>query len=342
MSIVTLQCTSTVDPHSWDDLVLHHGGSFFHSHAYGLHESARPNVQPLFITAFNAAGASVGIAVGSVARPWMWPFSRFCGRAIFGALPATEQRDVSTQRAIVVAIEEALKRKGIFSIRFCSYESPFSVEVLSSLSYKLDGRCEFYIDLSLPTKNIWNNMKGARRTDIRKATRLGVETRMANSVADLQLLYALHAESMQRRGMNSRADIDQAATTKALLLDTGRAVLLLSYRDGIAVNAAMFGLFGEKAYYLNSGSSLVGNKSGGPVHLIWTMIELLKAEGISTLNLGGVASPSHGADSRNGLYSFKRDFGASVVLQPAGTKTICQFGAGMSWVLESLKRKAIY
>jgi lipid II:glycine glycyltransferase (peptidoglycan interpeptide bridge formation enzyme) len=304
-----------------------------------MHESVRSNGEPLFVNAIDERGECVGVALGTLVSPRHWPFSRFCKKAILSALPATREKDEHRQRVIVAAIEQAFKGKGIFSIQFCSYDSPASASVLSSLSYNLNDRCEFYIDLSVPKEAIWNNLRSSRRNDIRKAIKLGVETRMANTVADLQVLFRLQAQSMQRRGMDFHADIEQAAMTKALLLDTGRAVLLISYYDGVPINAALFGCFEGRAYYLQSGSSRVGYKMAGPVHLLWNMIELSKAAGGVTLNLGGVSSPSRGAASRNGLYSFKRDFGASIVSQPAGTKTISRFGAGMNSVLESLKRK---
>jgi len=341
MNIVRIQCASSAVSGEWDALVAYHGGSFFHCHAYGVHECARRNGEPLFTKAFDHKGECVGVALGTIVSPRHWPFSRFCRRAIFPALPATREKDVDIQRAIVVAIEQAFKGKGIFSIRICSYDSPLSASVLSSLSYELNDRCEFHIDLSVPKEVIWNNLKSARRNDIRKATKLGVETRMANTVADLQVLYGLQAESMQRRGMDFHADIEQAAMTKALLVDTGRAVLLVSYCGGIAINAAMFGCFEGKAYYLHSGSSLAGNKMAGPVHLLWKMIELLKADGGTALNLGGADAPPHARDSRNGLYTFKRDFGASSIPQPAGTKSISWIGSKMNMILSLLKRRAV-
>src|SRR5437660_1191188 len=83
-------------------------------------------------------------------------------------------------------------------------------------------------------------------------------------VAALGRLYGFVRESLQRRGVAWRAPEGQAELVKDLLLDPGRALLAVSYWDGEPINAALFGLFAGKAYYLSGGSSLVGNSKYGP------------------------------------------------------------------------------
>ena len=334
-----IECASTVDQRNWDELAERLGGCFSHCYAYGVYESFRSNVVPLFVKAFDQNRECIGIAVGSIESPKYWPFSRFCKSAVIGALPTTRDKSPDLERAIMVALEKELKLRGVFRIHVCSYDSPNSVAVLSSLSYDLHGRVEFYLDLNRPLEDIWKMLKGARRTHIRKATKLGVETRIENDLASLLRLYSFQAESLQRRGILFDPPRGQADAAKALLLDTGRAIVLVSYLGGAPVNAALFGRFGRKAYYLASGATVSGKQSCGPVHLLWTMIEKLKAAGGEVLNLGGVSVALGDEGGVSGLYSFKQDFGATGISQPAGTKIISQMGAGLDSAYAFLHRR---
>ena len=337
-NIKKVECVPAVEAREWDELAAHFDGGFFHCHAYAMHEAGNPNVGPLFVKAINQRGECVGIAVGTMVSPRHWPFARFCRTAVFGALPATREKSAEIERAIVAAIEQELKGRGVFQIHIRSYDSPHSANLLSSLSYQLHDRFEFYIDMSNSLEAIWEGFKSERRTNIRKAAKVGVTTNVENTIAGLQLLHRFQNESMQRRGIGFRLADGQAERTKAILLDAERARVLVSYVNGTAVNAAMFGVFRGKAYYLHSGSSLNGNTCRGPAHLIWSMIEMFKAEAGTTLNLGGdVGSPGE-QDSQGGLYSFKQYFGATLISQPAGTKVISLSGAKLNAVLPFLKR----
>src|SRR5215472_11115888 len=339
MLLEKIECRSIVDQCEWDRLAADLGGSFFHCYAYAKMESSRPRVEPLFVTAFNRSGECIGVVLCTISSTRSWPFSRFCKTAVFGALPATKGRNAELELAMMNILERELRSRGVFQIRICSYESPNSRKVLSPFTCGLSDRAEFYIDLSRSIDDIWKMLKPARRNDIRKARKLGVESRLDNTIKGVQQLYDFQAESLQRRGILFDPFYTPAERLQTLLLDTNSAKLLVSYRDDVPVNAALFGLFGGRAYYLASGSSSDGYKSCGPVHLLWTMIEMLKADGATTLNLGGVDGPTDRERGvKDGLYSFKKDFGGTVIPQPGGFKTISLFGARLNSILTVCKR----
>jgi Acetyltransferase (GNAT) domain len=339
VGVITVRCEPSAEQAAWDERAASLGGSFFHCHAYALSESVRPGSTPLFVTALDRAGECVGVAVGSVSTPRHWPSSRFCKTAVFGALPATREDSPELQRSVLAAIEETLRREGVFSIHVHSYESPHAAAVLPALSYRLIGRCEFYLDLSRPIEDIWKAFRGSRRTDIRKARKLGVETKAEHTVEVLEELIKLQKGSYQRHGVDYVTDGHYCAA-KRMLIESGRTVLLASYRGGVMLNAALFGLFGGRAHYLNAGSSAEGNRRCGPSHLIWTMIEVLKARGYSSLDLGGVPLRPGEPEDENGLYNFKRDFGATAAVQPSGVKVLSHHGSWLHRGMRVLARVA--
>src|SRR5438552_14895386 len=285
MPVYQIRCFSDVNPHEWDELAASLGGSFFHCHAHATYESTHANVKPCFVKASAADGKCVGVAVGAISSPRLWPFSWFCRIATFAALPATKERTAELEHVILEDLEKALKRQGVFLIEFGSADSPNSDRVLSGLSYELRDRAEFYLDLKRPLQDIWTSLVGECRNMIRKAHKLGVITKADHSLSSVALLHAFQQESLRRHGVEFRMPDDAALAASLSLLNSGRANLLVSSCGQSAINAAMFGVFAGRAYYLLSGSSSGGRKNAGPPHLLWTMIERLKEAGAIVLNL---------------------------------------------------------
>jgi lipid II:glycine glycyltransferase (peptidoglycan interpeptide bridge formation enzyme) len=124
---------------------------------------------------------------------------------------------------------------------------------------------------------------------------------------------------------------------KELLCDTNRGRLLVSYLDEAPISASLFGIFNRMAYYVYGGASDFGKKSGGPGHVLWTAMTALKDDGIESLNLGGCRRPTGEADDSAGVYMFKKDFGGTEVVQPAGSKLISRLGSRLSRIRDRLK-----
>lgn len=337
MSIHRIECTSAVESQQWDELAAGLGGSFFHCYAHAAYESRRPNVEPYFVKAFDGQKECVGVAVGTISSPRYWPFSQFCRVASFAALPATRNGTAKSERTILQALERELRRKGIFRIEVGSCESKNSVEVLSALGYDLKSRAEFYMDLRAAAGDIWKSFSKECRNTIRKAMKAGMESRRERGVPNVFRLQELQAEAMRRHGVEIQPHEGNAAAIKEILLDKGRGILFMGYYAESAVCASLCSVFSRKAYYAASGSSELGRKNAGPAFLIWKMIESLKADGVERLNLGGAPNPDDNDTRAYGLYRFKRDFGATAVVQPAGSKIISPAGSLLNALLRMSK-----
>lgn len=326
-----ITATTNVNVEEWDDLAAAMGGGYFHCHAEVQYDAAVTDTAPLFVKAVDDLGQCLGVTTGTIAISRVWPFSRHCNYAMLLCLPAVGDRSVETERAIMAAIEEHLRRKGVFSIHVYSYDSPRSEAVLSSLGYDLSARSEFHVDLTRSLDDIWAGFKGHRRTDVRKAEKLGIVTRVENTPEALDLVLSFQAQSMGRRGKSMPSARERTILARRDRLESGRVDVLVSYRDETPVNAALFGFFNGRAYYHVSGSSDPGYECCGPVHLIWTAIRIYKDRGATCLNLGAAL------EDQGGLFRFKQDFGATVVSTPVGKKRISRVGSGLHRIRSLLR-----
>jgi dTDP-4-amino-4,6-dideoxygalactose transaminase len=342
MGIRHIEIGRSAEPCEWDELAARLHGGFFHCWANAKYESDRVNVEPCFVRALDEHGECIGVAVGTISSPRFWPFSWFCRIATFAALPATKEGTIESREAFLTSLERQLRRKRIFLIKIASYDSPDAAQVLSALLYDLENRVEFYIDLSSCLEEIWNSLTKECRNTIRKAKKLGIEGKLEVSLSSLAQLQTLQTNALGRHGIKFQPRHDEALRMKEIILDEGRGLLLVAYLGNIAVCAAMFNIFNGNAYYSRSGSSEIGRKNAGPAFLIWRAIELLKANGAKRLNLGGATDPKCNDSQAYGLYSFKRDFGTTLISQPAGTMTINLAGAALDTILQRLRSVSMF
>ncbi len=304
----------------WNEEARALNGGFFHCYEHTLFAAHLAGHQPLFAKGLDEHGACVGVAAGTVGRSRWWPFSRFCKRVEFSSVPACA-KDHLQAADMLAALEMGLKREGVFEATFASYDSPTSRSLLRRNGYRLGERDEFVIPLTASLEDIWKGLASEKRTAIRKAEKSDVVTCEENSQEALELVYRFHRQSMERRGRTLGNDSRRIELSKRHLLDTGRAVVLVTRAAGHPVNAALFGLFNQKAYFLTSGSSDQGNRNRGPVHLLWTAIGIFKERQFTVLNLGGAKH------TEPGLHRFKSQFGAEVLDEPSGRRVLSAMGA---------------
>lgn len=312
---------SRVDLGEWDAQAAALGGGYYHCHAQAVCDATRTGNDPLFVKALDESGACVGLVTGTMSGPGVWPFSRYCGSATLYGLPATADGSAEAGRAFMAAMERALRREGAQAVTVLGYDSPDGEAILGGLGYALSPRTEFYVDLARSEEEMWSGLKGERRTDIRKARKLGVETRLENTGEALDLVFNFYDESMRRHGIDLGETREDTARARRERLGGGRIDVFVSYREGEPVNGAIFGNFNGKPYYLVSGSSPAGYKCCGPAHLLWTAMTTYRERGARYLNLGAAL------EDQVSLYRFKRDFGGTAVAQPMGRKRLSAFGA---------------
>lgn len=313
--------TDNVDVQEWDALAAALRGGYFHTCAEALCVTASTGAEPLFVKGLNEAGECVGLLTGNLALSRVWPFSRYCGYAMLQSLPATAEDSEEAERAFMEALEDHLRMQGAFSVRVYSYDSRNSECVLSALGYDLSPRSEFVLDLGPSLDAIWGNFTARRRTDIRKAERLGVTTRVDNTQDGVAIVLAFFRDTMRK--YSRRPDERNEARIRSIHdgLESGTVDVLVTYQDDVPVNGALFTRFVNKRYYHLTGNSELAYKCNGNHHLIWTAIKRYKAQGAVSLNLGAVL------EGQSGLLRFKRDFGAARVPAPIGVKRISTVGS---------------
>ncbi|MBN1854468.1 MAG: peptidoglycan bridge formation glycyltransferase FemA/FemB family protein [Pirellulales bacterium] len=320
MKIDKIITTAQLDIPRWDSLAAKLQGGYYHCHAPAISGATRIGADPLFVKAMDNEQRCIGLTTGRMVTPFGWPFSCHCRSATILALPALADQSVDGERIFMETLEMYLRAEGVCIVNVFSHDSPNAQRVLSELNYKLSPRTEFYVDLRRSEEEIWDGFKSERRTNIRRACKHGVQTRIENTEKSLDLVYHFFYLSMKRHGIEFGKTRERTRRARLECFQSGHIDVMVSYQNDTPINGAIFGNFNGRPYYVMSGASPQGYKVGGPAHLIWTAIMAYRERGAVSLNLGA-------AMKDEATYRFKRDFGTKIVSQPMGKKILSTFGA---------------
>lgn len=154
-------------------------------------------------------------------------------------------------------------------------------------------------------------MKSKTRYNVRLATRKGVTVRHGG-LDDLELLYAMYAETAIRDGFTIRSKAYYLAVWQTFL---GSQMLtpLIAEVEGQAVAGLLLFTFGGVSWYIY-GMSTDEYRNWMPTYLIqWEAIRLAKQKKCQVYDLWGAPNEFEPDDSLWGVYRFKKGLGGNVV-----------------------------
>lgn len=191
----------------------------------------------------------------------------------------------------------------------------------------IQPRSTIHLDLAQPTERLFAGFRKGHRADIRRAGRQNVTVRAGHG-GDIDSFYAI----LQSTGKRADFGIHTSAYYRLAWDAAGdKSVLLLAEQDGAATAAHMVFADGTTGYYLYSGATEAGLKSGANHLLQWHAMQWAKERGCTHYDLWGIpdalgraaaatdetqraaleAEAQH--DPLIGVYRFKKGFGGAVV-----------------------------
>ena len=196
-------------------------------------------------------------------------------------------------------------------------------------SDQIQFRNTVLVDLSLSEDELLARMKQKTRYNIRLAEKRGVTVR-SGTMADLQMLYRLYAETSVRDGFVirdedyyqtvwqtfMRTNVDRFDSSKVPSFEPSNLPTcepLIAEVEGQVVAAIFVFYFAGHAYYLY-GMSHEAHREMMPNHLLqWEAMRRAKAAGCKVYDLWGAPDAFDESDSLWGVFRFKEGLGGQVV-----------------------------
>lgn len=203
------------------------------------------------------------------------------------------------ERAIFIKIDPDLPAADQLILRDRGWR--FSAE-------QIQFRNTMLIDLTPAEDQLLAAMKPKTRYNVRLAEKKGVVIR-SGTLADLDLLYAMYAETAQRDGFIIRP-LDYYRDVWGRFIQSGLGQPLLAQVDGDVVAGLILFHFADRAWYMYGMSRNVHRDKMPNYLLQWAAMRWAKARGCTRYDLWGAPDELTEADSMWGVYKFKEGLGA--------------------------------
>lgn len=173
---------------------------------------------------------------------------------------------------------------------------------------QIQFRNTMLIDLTRSDDDLLAAMKPKTRYNVRLAQKKGVAIR-SGDLRDLDLLYAMYAETAQRDSFIIRP-LDYYRDAWGSFIQSGLAQPLIADVDGEAVAGLILFRFADRAWYMY-GMSRNAHREKMPNYLLqWEAMRWAKSQGCTIYDLWGAPDELNEADSMWGVYKFKDGLGA--------------------------------
>lgn len=174
---------------------------------------------------------------------------------------------------------------------------------------QIQFRNTMLIDLTPPDDQLLAAMKPKTRYNVRLAEKKGVSVRSGDA-ADLDMLYAMYAETARRDGFIIRP-IDYYRDAWGSFIQSGLAQPLIAEVEGEAVAGLILFHFADRAWYMYGMSRNVHREKMPNYLLQWAAMQWAKAHGCTVYDLWGAPDELSEADPMWGVYKFKEGLGAA-------------------------------
>lgn len=199
----------------------------------------------------------------------------------------------------------------------------------------LTAETTWVLPLDPDENELLKNMRKTTRYLIKKAEKLGVEVSQSTDTKDIDRLFELQQETVDRKHFVPFSQDYFLAELKSFLPDNIR--LFKASYQGKILAIAMIIFYGNEAVYHYSGSSNLNREIPASYLLQWEVIKAAKKLGLKRYNFWGYTdNPKH---RFYGPSLFKAGFGGHEVEYLAAQDLVASPAYWPNWILETLRRK---
>jgi len=178
---------------------------------------------------------------------------------------------------------------------------------------QIQFRNTMLLDLTRSEEELLAAMKPKTRYNVRLAQKKGVTIRSGDR-GDLELLYAMYAETAQRDGFIIRP-LDYYRDAWGSFIQSDLAHPLIAEVDQEAVAGLILFRFADRVWYMY-GMSRNAQRDKMPNHLLqWEAMRWARAHGCTVYDLWGAPDELNEKDALWGVYKFKEGLGAEFAPQ---------------------------
>lgn len=174
----------------------------------------------------------------------------------------------------------------------------------------------FLVDLTIPTEEIWKNLKSSARKNLRKFDSSGIEVRIVDNLDDLSELYGELCKWTRRVG--GRIYDWRYWEARFYLLNKIKAErYYVAFKNGEPIGCLGVWQYGPIAFEFGSLQSLesLREKTNCQDYIKWHIFKSEKDRGVNYFDLSGV-NPLPKSKKEKNIYQYKKKWGGNYLEYP--------------------------
>lgn len=307
-----------VDSSSWSQLhAQFDDANIYQTAAYGEVRWGAKNLSRLVL---KRDGAAVGIAQLRLIRPT--PLK--CGIAYLRWGPLWERRGHPFDPEVPVRLGHALEeeyaiRRSLFvrivpnafagSKRADIFRAAFS-QFACETSESTEAYRTFVVDLAPSLDELRRGLDKKWRNQLTRAEKNSLQIVSGSGREEFRTFCEMYAQMRKRKSFETSVNIEEFQRMQDQLPEPQRMHILICKEQGIPVAGLVASAMGDSAIYLLGATSDAGLNAKGAYLLQWTMMRLLKENGVRFYDLGGIDP-----EANPGVYHFKKGLAGADVYQ---------------------------
>ncbi len=168
------------------------------------------------------------------------------------------------------------------------------------------------LNLENSEEELLMNLRRQTRYEVRRAEKLNLKVEEDSSLANFKKFHKIQVETAKRQNFVPPSEKTLLAEREAFLPNNLK-LYISKTEDDKPVAYGLILIYGSEAEYFEAASTDLNRKLPGAYALLWHAIKDLKAEGIKSFNLWGIAPPNSPNHRYAGVTTFKTGFGGEVV-----------------------------
>lgn len=166
-----------------------------------------------------------------------------------------------------------------------------------------DAYRTFLVDITPPLEELRRGLDAKWRNKLKQSERNELTVISGNGNEEFKTFCEIYSQMRERKAFETTVSVDEMKRIQEALPESQRMRVLICQDKGVPVASIVVSAMGDSAIYLLGATSDAGLNSKGAYFLHWTMISLLKEQGIRKYDLGGIDP-----EGNPGVYYFKRGF----------------------------------
>lgn len=302
-----------LDRNKWSDFVYNHpnGNIFQTPEMFEVYKNTKC-WEPIFlaVTDANESDNLLGVLLCVTQREFGGIFGEFSARTIIWGGPLIKLAEASEQivKFLLKALDKHIGKKTVYTQFRNLFDLSDSKKYFITNSYSYEEHLDFICDLTMGEDNLWEKLFPARRNEIRKAERQGLEVRLIDNIADLKDSYHILKEVYSRIKIPLADESLFDSAFRILFPKNMLKVFVAKYNNKI-IGVLYLLVYREKTYVWYAGSlSEYLNKHPNDI-LYWEAMRWGCRSNYKIFDFGGAGRP----DEEYGVREFKKQFGGEMV-----------------------------